>query len=96
MYEKSDDPGLTTENKHWAGTEILAEPKVFFAGRNNSVKIEAFCSFPASIFFGPKLGQAQSLSNKINKSNVFIAFPSQNSLVKKSVDILESLCQVSN
>lgn len=31
-------------NKHWVGTEIIEEPKDFFASRNNSVKIKALCS----------------------------------------------------
>lgn len=41
-------------NKHQAGAEINEEPKVFFDGRSNSVKIKAlWLSFPANVFLLP-------------------------------------------
>jgi len=59
-----------TGNKHQARTEISEEPKVFYAGRNNSVKKWALCSLCLPAFLCPKAG-----SNKLNKSNIVHTFP---------------------
>lgn len=56
-----------TGTKRQDGTEIIKEPKIFSADRNNSVKIKALCSLSLTAFPFSQAGWGSELVKEIKQ-----------------------------